>query len=105
MTEPLHPSHADILNAVNLIQLTLQRVETGLKDLKEAVGTEGTDDRGQPIGTGVRGRLGRLEGRVDKRFRTFDDWRNYAMGAMAASLLLVTAIWWIVQDRVGHLLK
>lgn len=105
-------SHADILAAVqkciaivDLQAMTLQRVEGKVDDVRKCLGDEGEDERGHAIGTGVRGRLMRLETRVDKRFDTFDDWRNYAVGALAAGSLLIAALWWIVQDKVGQVLK
>ncbi len=99
------PTHADILGAVDMLRLTLQRVETKVDTLTLSVGTEAEDERGNPFGTGIRGRLMRMEAKVSKRFRLYDDWRAYATGALAASVLLATALWWLVQDKVGHVLK
>lgn len=111
-TLPEDASHADILAAVrllgesvNLQAMTLQRVETKVDDVRKCIGDEGEDERGAKVGTGIRGRLMRLEDRVDRRFDTFDDWRNYAVGALAAGSILIAAVWWIIQDKVGHLLK
>lgn len=105
-------SHADILRAVreclaavDMQRLTLQRVEGKVDDVRKCLGDEGEDEKGQKVGTGVRGRLMRLEQRVTKRFDTYDDWRNYAVGGLAAGSILIAALWWIVQDKVGHVLK
>lgn len=105
-------SHADILKAVNkcshdisVVLMTVQRLQTQVENVVKCLGEEKEDERGQTFGTGLVGKHMRLESRVDKRFRSFDDWRNYAMGASAASVLLIAAVWWIIKVRVAELLQ
>lgn len=109
---PENPSHADILKAIGSLQkdvgvilMDLQGLKSQVQALIRCVGEEKEDDHGQLYGTGLVGKHMRLAARVDKRFRSFDDWRNYAMGALGASTLLIAAIWWIIKYRIEELLR
>jgi hypothetical protein len=85
------PTHADILAAIKALGVKVDA-------LAQAVGTEDYDHHGQRIGTGVRGRIMRLELRVDL-------WRNRIIGALFAGSVLIACVWWLVQDKVGGVLK
>jgi len=113
------PDHADIYVAVNNLRQQLdlhelgqrtvmdvvERMEKKVDSALRAIGSEGRDDYGKPIGTGVVGRLMRLETRVDGRFSTYDGWVKYARGAALAAVLSGTALWWLIGDRLGGLFK
>lgn len=92
--------------------MAVQRIETALADhaslsetrhhqILKALGEEGLDERGQPIGTGVLGRVMRLEGWR----RAMDGWTRYGAGAMASAVLFATALWWLTSDKIEGLLK
>jgi hypothetical protein len=81
------------------------QIEQMLKDLTHAIGTESHDEYGQPVGTGIVGRLMRLERDVQKRFATWDGWVKTATGAVMAATLLGGVIWWLLGERLGELLK
>jgi len=76
-----------------------------LTTLTHAIGTESQDEYGQPVGTGIVGRLMRLERDVQRRFATWDGWVKTATGAIAAATVLGAVLWWLLGERLGELLK
>ena len=76
-----------------------------LESLTAAIGSESQDEYGQPIGTGIVGRLMRLERDVQRRFATWDGWVKTATGAAMAATLLGGVLWWLLGDRLAELLK
>lgn len=97
----------DVLNGI-----TLQRIETALSGLKtdvqkltDAVGWEKHDEHGEPIGTGLTGRVMRVENTVRAKVTAFDGMRKYATGATAGMGLMIVAIWWLIADKVQGVLK
>jgi hypothetical protein len=97
----------DIVNGV-----TLQRILTALSSLsdevkliKDAVGWEKQDEKGDPIGTGLTGRVMRVENTVKAKVTAFDGMKKYATGATAGMGLMIIAIWWLIADKVQGLLK
>ena len=81
------------------------QIEQMLKDLTHAIGTESHDEYGQPVGTGIVGRLMCLERDVQKRFATWDGWVKTATGAAMAATVLGGVLWWLLGERLGELLK
>ena len=76
-----------------------------LEALTAAIGSESQDEYGKPVGTGIVGRLMRLERDVQKRFATWDGWVKTATGAAMAATLLGGVVWWLLGDRLAELLK
>lgn len=87
-----------------------------LEALTAAIGSEGQDEYGQPVGTGIVGRLMRLERDVQhrfvtlerdvqRRFATLDGWTRTATGVAMASAVLGAVIWWLVGEKLAELLK
>lgn len=76
-----------------------------LEALTEAIGTERLDEYGKPVGTGIVGRLMRLERDVQRRFATWDGWVKTATGAAMAATVLGGVLWWLLGERLGELLK
>lgn len=114
--KPESVTHADLRNDLNLQSLTLQRIEKAMADgframaddidsLKKTVGYVGTDERGELIGEGIAGDLGRLKERVDKRFSRYDAWERAAAVAVATATIFIVAIWWLVQQKIEGLLR
>lgn len=81
------------------------QIETMLKQLTYAIGTESQDEYGKPVGTGIVGRLMRLEHDVASRFGKFDGWVKIATGAGMVLAFLAPVLWWLLGDRLGLLLK
>jgi hypothetical protein len=111
---PEQPSHADLRHDLDVVLLTIQGIQKDntkafgeigrtLDHIKEIVGHVGTDERGDLIGTGIAGDLGRLRQRVDRRFGQYDGWIKYAAGALASLTVLGAVIWWLVRERIGFL--
>jgi hypothetical protein len=73
--------------------------------LARSIGTESQDEYGVPVGTGIVGRLMRLERDVQRRFATWDGWVKTATGAIAAATVLGGVLWWLLGERLGELLK
>jgi hypothetical protein len=76
-----------------------------IKGLTLAIGTESQDEYGQPVGTGIVGRLMRLERDVQRRFATWDGWVRMATGAALAAGVLGAVLWWVLGERLAELLK
>lgn len=80
-------------------------IKTLLEGLTSAIGSESQDEYGKPVGTGIVGRLMRLERDVQRRFATWDGWVKTATGAVMAAGLLGGVIWWLLGERLAELLK
>ena len=80
-------------------------IKTLLEGLTSAIGSESLDEYGKPVGTGIVGRLMRLERDVQKRFATWDGWVKAATGAVMAATLLGGVLWWLLGERLAELLK
>lgn len=76
-----------------------------LEKLNLAIGSEGEDEYGKPIGTGIVGRLMRLERDVQRRFATLDGWTRTAAGVAMAAAVLGGVLWWLVGEKLAELLK
>lgn len=76
-----------------------------LEKLNLAIGSEGEDEYGKPIGTGIVGRLMRLERDVQRRFATLDGWTRTATGVAMAAAVLGAVLWWLVGEKLAELLK
>ena len=81
------------------------KIEEMLGSLTAAIGSESQDEYGDPVGTGIVGRLMRLERDVQRRFATWDGWVKTATGAAMAATLLGGVLWWLLGDRLALLLK
>lgn len=78
------PSHADIYRL--------------LGEIKAALGEENEDGSG---GTGLTGRLMRVEARVLE----YDRWRDRIIGGLSALTILLGVLWWLLKERLAELLK
>ncbi|MFN8993984.1 MAG: hypothetical protein ACK5X3_10050 [Pseudomonadota bacterium] len=81
------------------------KIEEMLTGLTKAIGSESQDKYGQPVGTGIVGRLMRLEHDVAHRFGKFDGWVKMLTGAGVAFAIIGPALWWLTGDRLALLLK
>ncbi|MCA6258671.1 MAG: hypothetical protein IM650_11325 [Phenylobacterium sp.] len=81
------------------------QIEQMLKDLTEAIGSESQDEYGKPIGTGIVGRLMRLERDVASRFSKYDGWVKMLSGAAITLGIIGPILWWLLGDRLADLLK
>ena len=76
-----------------------------LETLTEAIGTERLDEYGKPVGTGIVGRLMRLERDVASRFGKYDGWVKMLTGAAVAIGIIGPVLWWLVGDKMADLFK
>lgn len=81
--------------------LALQGVQTKLADLVKAVGEETLGDDGQKKGTGLFGRVARLENVK----LVYDRWTNRVIGMGMAATLLAGIVWWLINEKIEHVLK
>jgi hypothetical protein len=105
----------DVESQTLLFHGTVQRVEGQLQDLtgKEgllekilsAVGEEHVSDRGEHLGTGLVGRMMRHEADDAKRFGRYEKWIWMATGAIGAMIFLASGFWWLIGDKLAHVLK
>lgn len=97
----------DIVNGVGMqrILTALSSLSEEVKGLKDAIGWEKQDEHGEPIGTGLTGRVMRVENTVKAKVSAFDGMRKYATGATAGMGLMIVAIWWLIADKVQEALK
>lgn len=96
---------ADAVHRTNMLTEVSQRIEKKLDEALKALGGEGEDERGERVGTGIVGRLMRLEGNVAKRFGLYDGWVKLAIGFTASAVFLGPVIWWLVADKLSIVLK
>lgn len=106
------PAKTNVENDLSVNTMALQGIQRSLIEIKKelstlsaTVGTVGTDDHGALIGTGIAGDLGRLKEKVDKRFGRYDAWSRYAAGAVAGFGFMALALWWVIQEKIGKILK
>ncbi len=120
--EPM-PNHRDIMSRLAELEsrngmrdLVMQRIETKLDDMRRgfseglekveiAIGWEKEDERGKPIGTGVVGRLMRLEIRTDGFHAMVERWRWILVGGVAVLAVVVPLVWWLIDERVSPILR
>ena len=95
---------ASSLKADQAVQASAE-IKGLLESLARSIGTESQDEYGAPVGTGIVGRLMRLERDVQRRFATWDGWVKTATGAIAAATVLGGVLWWLLGERLGELLK
>ena len=95
---------ASSLKADQAVQASAE-IKGLLESLVGSIGTESQDEYGVSVGTGIVGRLMRLERDVQRRFATWDGWVKTATGAIAAATVLGAVLWWLLGERLGELLK
>ena len=96
---------ADAVHRTDMLTEVIQRDEGKLDKVLKALGEEGEDERGERVGTGIVGRLMRLERNVAKRFGLYDGWVKLVVGFTAAAAILLPAIWWLVSGHLEKVLK
>jgi hypothetical protein len=95
---------ASSLKADQAVQSTAE-IKGLLETLTLAIGSESQDEYGKPVGTGIVGRLMRLERDVQRRFAVWDGWVKTATGAALAAGVLGGVLWWLLGERLAELLK
>jgi hypothetical protein len=95
---------ASALKADQAVQASAE-IKGLIEGLTLAIGAESFDEYGKPVGTGIVGRLMRLERDVQKRFATWDGWVRMASGAALAAGVLGAVLWWVLGERLAELLK
>lgn len=95
----------DAIGRADLSAVVVQRVEAKVDKVAKAVGEEHEDERGQRVGTGIIGKMMRLEVQVGTRFGVYDGWVKIVIGFSAAAAILLPAIWWLVSGHVEKVLK
>ena len=95
---------ASALKADQAVQASAE-IKVLIEGLTLAIGAESFDEYGKPVGTGIVGRLMRLERDVQKRFATWDGWVRMASGAALAAGVLGAVLWWVLGERLAELLK
>ena len=95
---------ASSLKADQAVQATAE-IKGLLEILTAAIGSESQDEYGKPVGTGIVGRLMRLERDVQRRFAVWDGWVKTATGAALAAGILGGVLWWLLGERLAELLK
>jgi|GEM_PF-2027347 len=95
---------ASALKADQAVQASAE-IKGLIEGLTLAIGTESQDEYGKPVGTGIVGRLMRLERDVQRRFATWDGWVRMATGAALAAGVLGAVLWWVLGERLAQLLK
>lgn len=100
-------TNQDIINgvAVQRIMTALGEIRAEVASIKDLIGWEKLDEHGEPIGTGLTGRIMRVENTVKAKVGAFDGMRKYATGATAGMGLMIVAIWWLIADKVQEALK
>lgn len=94
----------DAVHRTDMLTEVVQRVELKLDEVVMAIGKESEDERGERVGTGVVGRLMRLESRVDGRFSLYDGWVKLAIGFGVAVTVLAPVVWWLVNGALARVL-
>ena len=109
--EPM-PNHRDIMarlaeheRRAGMTDLVMQRIEKKLDDALKAIGGESEDEYGKPIGTGVVGRLMRLELRFDVYRKVLDRGGWLVVGGAAVLAISGPLVWWLVEGRLTPILR
>lgn len=105
-------THEEIYQLVQESSLRAEQAFQASAEIKEllgslnlAIGSEGEDEYGKPVGTGIVGRLMRLERDVQRRFATLDGWTRMATGVAMAGGVLGVVLWWLLGEKLAALLK
>ena len=112
VNQPEGKTHDEIYQLIEESSLKADQAVQASAEIKElleklnlAIGSEGEDEYGKPIGTGIVGRLMRLERDVQRRFATLDGWTRTATGVAMAAAVLGGVLWWLVGEKLAELLK
>ena len=112
VNQPEGKTHDEIYQLIEESSLKADQAVQASAEIKElleklnlAIGSEGEDEYGKPIGTGIVGRLMRLERDVQRRFATLDGWTRTAAGVAMAAAVLGGVLWWLVGEKLAELLK
>lgn len=95
----------DAVSRADLSHMTGQRIEKKLDAALTALGAEREDECGEKVGTGIVGRLMRVESSVAKRFSQYDGWVKLVVGFTAAVAVFAPALWWLLQDKIAVVLR
>lgn len=95
----------DAVQRADLSHMTGQRIEKKLDEALNALGGEREDERGEKVGTGIIGRLMRVEASVTRRFAQYDGWVKLVVGFTAAVAVFGPILWWLLQERLAGVLK
>ncbi len=103
--EHARTSATDAVSRSDLAHLVGQRIEGKVDGLVKTIGSQDEDERGERVGTGVIGRLMRLETTVARRFSLYDGWAKLVIGFTAAAVIAGPIIWWLVSGRLSPILQ
>ena len=110
--EVVEQQGADTRREVDLQTMVLQGIQNDLKGVKDSVaalvtciGSEGVDQYGKPIGTGIVGRLMRFEGKTRAKLQLYDRWRLIGIGVGGTLMVLGPFLWWLLGDKLAVVLK
>lgn len=71
----------------------------------DTIGDENVDSYGKRTGTGLVGRMMRLEQCVAGRFAKYDGWVKLVIGFFIAATIFGPIIWWLTAEKLGVVLK
>lgn len=91
----------DVVRDVAVITMDTQGMKSTVIDLKNAIGTETTNEDGKKTGSGIFGRVGRMENRQ----LVYDRWTNRVVGIAMAASVFGSVFWWYAGDHLGKVLK
>lgn len=91
----------EVVRDVAVITMDTQGMKISVVDLKNAIGTETTNEDGKKTGSGIFGRVGRMENRQ----LVYDRWTNRAVGIAMAATVFGGALWWLLESKLEHVLK
>jgi hypothetical protein len=91
--------------AMQGIQKELASLAGSVTTLVSAIGDEKEDGQGNYLGTGLLGRVRRVERSQRSLRELYHRWIAFGAGFCACFGTAVALIWWLVGDKIGLVLK
>jgi hypothetical protein len=91
--------------ALQSVQVAMAQMAKDVNAIAHAIGEEKEDGEGNYLGTGLLGRTRRVE-RAQRSLRElYHRWIAFGSGFVACGGIAITALWWLLGDKLGLVLK
>ncbi len=90
------PTLESVSADLGVLMMDMLHIKDDMATLKKAIGEEGEDQYGKPTGTGLTGRIMRVEGQRDT-------WVHKLAGIAMAFGLLGPVLWLLVKELLAKL--
>ena len=96
---------ARVARVVDEVKETLGALQSTAATMVTLLGEEKEDGQGNILSTGLLGRMRRIENTTENMVKKYERWIAFGSGFFLAASVLIAALWWVIGDRMSHLLR